>query len=136
MFPPAFFNILKEPLVVQKRMIPQKKALILSFFLEQESLRVWYHFLLTQKAYFDEFLQCMEGFKNFASYDISRRLLLSYNHFLGVIWKLRLRALLWVIVCFYGSHSSLRMLKGVGFRKWLSHTVPFVRYIWSKSYDM
>ena len=32
MFPPAFFNILKEPLVVQKRMIPQKKALILSFF--------------------------------------------------------------------------------------------------------
>ena len=30
-FPPAFFIILKEPLIVQKQTIPQKKALILSF---------------------------------------------------------------------------------------------------------
>ena len=41
-FPPAFFNILKEPLLVQKQTIPQKKALILSF-LELESLRAWYY---------------------------------------------------------------------------------------------
>jgi hypothetical protein len=37
-FPPVFFSILKEPLVVKKQKIPQKKALILSF-LELESLR-------------------------------------------------------------------------------------------------
>ena len=30
-FPQAFFNILKEPLVVQKQTIPQQKALYLSF---------------------------------------------------------------------------------------------------------
>jgi hypothetical protein len=39
--PLAFFNILKEPLLVQKQMIPQKKALILSF-LQMESLRGWH----------------------------------------------------------------------------------------------
>ena len=37
-FPSAFFNILKEPLLVQKQRIPQKKVLILSF-LDIESLR-------------------------------------------------------------------------------------------------
>ena len=36
-FPPVFFNILKEPLLVQKQTIPQQKALILSF-LQLESL--------------------------------------------------------------------------------------------------
>ena len=41
-FPPAFFNILKEPLLVQKQTIPQKKALILSF-LQLESLRAWHY---------------------------------------------------------------------------------------------
>jgi hypothetical protein len=30
--PLAFFNILKEPLLVQKQTIPQKKVLVLSFF--------------------------------------------------------------------------------------------------------
>ena len=84
MFPPAFFNILKEPLVVQKRMIPQKKALILSFFGAGKFEGV-VSLPLDPKAYFDEFLQFVEDFKNFDSYDISRRLLLSYNHFLGVI---------------------------------------------------
>ena len=39
--PQAFFNILKEPLLVQKQMIPHKKALILSF-LELERLRAWH----------------------------------------------------------------------------------------------
>ena len=38
-FPPAFFNILIKPLLVQIQMIPQQKGLILSF-LELESLRV------------------------------------------------------------------------------------------------
>jgi hypothetical protein len=37
-----FFNILKEPLLVQKQMIPQRKALILSF-LQLESLRAWHY---------------------------------------------------------------------------------------------
>ena len=32
-FPPAFFNILKEPLVLQKQPIHQQKALDLSFYL-------------------------------------------------------------------------------------------------------
>ena len=41
-FPPAFFNILKEPFLVQKQTIPQKKALILSF-LQLESLRAWHY---------------------------------------------------------------------------------------------
>jgi hypothetical protein len=41
-FPPAFFNILKGPLLVQKQTIPQKKALILSF-LQLESLRAWHY---------------------------------------------------------------------------------------------
>jgi hypothetical protein len=36
----AFFNILTEPLLVQKQMILQQKALILSF-LQMESLRAW-----------------------------------------------------------------------------------------------
>ena len=39
---PAFFNILKEPLLVQKQTIPQQKFLILSF-LELESLRAWHY---------------------------------------------------------------------------------------------
>ena len=38
----AFFNILKEPLVVQKQMIPQKKALIFSC-LQLEKLRARYY---------------------------------------------------------------------------------------------
>ena len=42
MFPLIFFNILKEPLLVQKQTIPQKKGLILSF-LELESLRAWHY---------------------------------------------------------------------------------------------
>ena len=37
-FSPAFFNILKEPLLVQKQTIPQKKVLIPGF-LELESLK-------------------------------------------------------------------------------------------------
>ena len=37
-FPPAVFNILKDPLLVQKQMIPQKKDLMLSFF-QLKSLR-------------------------------------------------------------------------------------------------
>jgi hypothetical protein len=41
-FPPVFFNILKEPLLVQKQKIPQKKALTLSF-LQLESLRAWHY---------------------------------------------------------------------------------------------
>ena len=42
MFPPAFFNILKEPSIVQKQMIPQKKGLKLSFF-AAEKLRAWHY---------------------------------------------------------------------------------------------
>ena len=38
----AFFNILKESLVVQKKRIPQNKDLILSY-LELESLRAWHN---------------------------------------------------------------------------------------------
>jgi hypothetical protein len=41
-FLPAFFNIMKEPLLVQKQTIHQQKALDLSF-LETESLRAWYY---------------------------------------------------------------------------------------------
>jgi hypothetical protein len=41
-FPSAFFNILKETLLVQKQTIPQKKALILCF-LQLESLRAWHN---------------------------------------------------------------------------------------------
>ena len=41
-FPPVFFNILKEPLLVQKQTIHQQKALDQSF-LETESLRVWHY---------------------------------------------------------------------------------------------
>ena len=41
-FLPAFLNILTEPLLVQKQMIPQQKALILSF-LQMESLREWHY---------------------------------------------------------------------------------------------
>jgi hypothetical protein len=39
---PAFFNIMKEPLLVQKQTIHQQKALDLSF-LETESLRAWHY---------------------------------------------------------------------------------------------
>jgi hypothetical protein len=39
---PAFFNILTVPLLVQKQMIPQQKALILSF-LQMEILRAWHY---------------------------------------------------------------------------------------------
>ena len=38
----AFFNIMKEPLLVQKQTIHQQKALDLSF-LETESLRAWHY---------------------------------------------------------------------------------------------
>jgi hypothetical protein len=41
-FSPAFFSILKEPMLVQKQTIHQQKALDLSF-LETESLRVWHY---------------------------------------------------------------------------------------------
>ena len=76
--PPAFFNILKEPLLVQKQTIPQKKGLILSF-LEQEILRARHyqegvtptyrkkHILLT-------FYMGAEGFWLFVFYDIARTL--------------------------------------------------------------
>ena len=39
-FSPAFFNIMPEPLLLQKQTIPQQKALILTF-LELESLLAW-----------------------------------------------------------------------------------------------
>ena len=42
MFPPAFFSILKEPILVQKQTIHQQKGLDLSF-LETESLRAWHY---------------------------------------------------------------------------------------------
>jgi hypothetical protein len=40
LFPPAFFNILKEPLLVQNQTISQKKGLILSFF---QAGKLWYY---------------------------------------------------------------------------------------------
>ena len=40
--PPAFFNILKIPLLVQKQTIAQKKGLILSI-LEPDILRAWHY---------------------------------------------------------------------------------------------
>ena len=42
MLPPAFFNILTEPLAVQKQTIHQQKGLDLSF-LETEILRAWHY---------------------------------------------------------------------------------------------
>ena len=42
LFPLAFFNILKEPLLVQEQTITQKEGLILSF-LDPESLWVWHY---------------------------------------------------------------------------------------------
>ena len=40
-FSSSFFNALKEPLIVQKQTIPQKKKLRYSAFLQTESLRAW-----------------------------------------------------------------------------------------------
>ena len=57
-FPPAFFNILKEPLIVQRQMIHQQKAHDLSYLELEEQGRGTIRRVtrpLAAKAYFVEF---------------------------------------------------------------------------------
>ena len=116
----SFFNILKEPLLVQKQKIPQKKALIFSF-LQLESLKAWHyqegttppclkmHILLN-------FMAAQRVFWLLAFYEISRTPLLSYIHFQGVKLKLNLKAFFWGIVSFSTSIASFKILNSKIFR--------------------
>ena len=113
-FSPVFFNILKEPLLVQKQMIHQQKALDLSYLETEEQglgfIRKPLCFLAV-KAYFVEFYGRLEGFWLLAFYEISRTPLLRYTHFYGVKLKLRSKAFFWGIVCFNTSIINMINVK-------------------------
>ena len=113
-FPPAFFNILKEPLLVQKQTIHQQKALDLSFNLTPWKW-AWHHQegvtpIRRKKHFLLLFYGRVDVFWLFGFNDISRRPLLGYSHFQGVKLKLRSRAFCWGIVCFCISNGSFRIL--------------------------
>ena len=119
--PLAFFNIVKEPLLVQKQTTPQQKALDLSFNLASWKWAWHYQEGATpprrKKHILLIFYGRVEGFWLFAFYDISRRPLLRYSHFQGVKVKLRSRAFCWDFVCFCTCNGSFRILnlKSVSF---------------------
>ena len=50
-----------------------------------------------------------------------------YSHFQGVKLKLRSRAFCWCKLCFCTSNGYFRILKLVGFPKWLAHPVQKVK---------
>ena len=106
----ASFNILREPLLVQKQVIHQKKSSDIQLFGDGKSkgqegatptcrrehiLLIFYH--------------CMEDLWLFAFYELSKRLLLSYKFFEDAIWKLNSRAFFWGLVCFSTSFDSFRI---------------------------
>ena len=81
------------------------------------------HALSPRKVYFVEFYMRADVFWLFAFYDLSRSLFKRYNEFQGVILKLNTRLFCCYNICFCNSISSLRILKLVGFLKWLAHPV-------------
>ena len=125
--PLAFFNILKEPLLVQKQTTHQQKALDFSFNLTPWKWAWHYQEGATPPRREKHILLILYGrvevFWLFGFKDISRRPLLSYSHFQGVKLKLRSRAFCWCKICFCTSNGYFRILKTAGFRKWLSHRV-------------
>ena len=120
--PLVFFNILKEPLLVQNQTTPQQKALDLSFNLTPWKW-AWHHkegatHPRCKKHILLIFYGRVEVFWLFGFNDISRTLFLSYSHFQGVKLKLILRAFCWSTVCFNNNNGSYRILilKYVSFR--------------------
>ena len=131
--PLALFNILKEPLLLQKQMIYQRKALDLSFNLAPQKW-AWHcqegaKLTCREKHILLNFMGA-EGFWRFALYEISRTPFLSYSHFQGVKLKLRSRAFCWSIVCFNTSIGSFQILNSKIFRIWL---LPPVHYLISNA---
>ena len=85
LFSPAFFNMLKEPLLVQKQTIHQQKALDLSFNLTPWKWAWHYQEGATpprrEKHILLIFYGRVEVFWLFGFNDISRKPFLSYSHF-------------------------------------------------------
>ena len=81
------------------------------------------HALSPRKVYFVEFYGRAEVFWLFAFYDLSRSLFWRYNKFQCVILKLNTRPFCWCNIYFCTSIGSFRILKLVGFPKWLPHPV-------------
>ena len=64
-FSPAFFNILKETLLVHKQTIPQQKALTISLLSQKDkgmAVSWGCHAHLPQEAFFVDLLQAHGGF--------------------------------------------------------------------------
>ena len=112
--PLAFFNIAKEPLLVQKQTTPQQKALDLSFNLTP--LKWAWHYqegatpICRKKHFLLIFYRRVDVFWLFGFNDIYRKPLWGYSHFQGVKLKLKSGAFRWGIVCFCASNGSFRIL--------------------------
>ena len=108
--PLALFNILKEPLLVQKQTIHQLKALDLSFNLTSQKWAWHYQEGATptgrEKHILLNFMGS-EGFWLLAFYDLCRKHFWRYSQFQGVILKLNTRAFFWGIVCFSTGSISI-----------------------------
>ena len=133
LFSPAISIIVKEPLLVQKQTTPQQKALDLSFNLTPWKW-AWHHQEgatppCRKKHILLIFYGRVGSFWLFGFNDISRSPLLSYSHFQGVKLQLISRAFCWCKLCFCTSNGSFRILKFVGFPKWLAHPVQTFIYI-------
>ena len=121
--PLALFNLLKEPLLVQKQPIHQRKALDLSFNLTPQKWAWHYQGAATPSRREEHILLNFMGFWLLVFYEISRTPFLSYSHFQGVKLKLILRAFCWCIVCFFTSIGSFQIFNSKIFRNILLHPV-------------
>ena len=128
----AFFNIVKEPLLVQKQTTPQQKALDLSFNLTPWKWAWHYQEGATpsrrEKHILLNFMGA-EGFWLLVFDEIFRTPFLSCSSFQGVKFKLRSRAFCWGIVCFSTSNGSFRILVWTFFHLPLLHPVPWTLII-------
>jgi hypothetical protein len=133
-FSPAFFNILEKPLPVQKQTLHQHKALDLSYLdLEAQgrgsiirvsrpfgakSLFCW--FFTGARRVFDSLPRPHDN-----APPLSFRL-----------HKLRSRPFSWFNVCFCNNNGSFRILKLVGFSKWLPHRGHKSMYVFIVFFDI
>ena len=122
----ALFNILKEPSLVQKQTIHQRKALDLSFNLTPQK-GAWHYqeggTPTRRKKHILLNFMGVEGFWLLVFDEISRTPFLSYSSFQGVKLKLRSRAFCWGIVCLSTSNASFRILVWTFFHLPLLHPV-------------
>ena len=86
------------------------------------------HVYLLQKAYY--FVAFLHGRGVFWLFTISRRLLLDYNHFQGVILKLSIRAFFWSISCFSTSIGSFQISGFAFYTLYYIHLISSIVGMW------